>query len=91
MSGTKDSGPDASHRAVVAVRTNEAPLPGQWKLFLDSSYAWEGKLQPTELYNLANDPKESTNLLNQDDVKPVLEYLLKVAEEAAGDDGSSRE
>ena len=78
-------------RAVVAVRTNEAPLPGQWKLFLDSSYAWEGKLQPTELYNLANDPKESTNLLNQDDVKPVLEYLLKVAEEAAGDDGSSRE
>ena len=42
-----------------------------------------GKLQPTELYNLANDPKESTNLLNQDDVKPVLEYLLKVAEEAA--------
>ena len=50
-----------------------------------------GKLQPTELYNLANDPKESTNLLNQDDVKPVLEYLLKVAEEAAGDDGSSRE
>ena len=28
----------------VAVRSNAAPMPGEWKLFLDETFAWEGTL-----------------------------------------------
>ena len=36
-------------RAVVAVRSNAAPIPGQWKLFLDYRFAYNGELHPIEL------------------------------------------
>ena len=29
-------------RAVVAVRSNATPIPGQWKLFLDHRFAYNG-------------------------------------------------
>ena len=69
-------------RAWVAVRSNAAPIPGQWKLFLDQQYAFKGKLNPKELYNLESDPREKTNLLDSEDAKPALDFLLKEARKA---------
>ena len=53
--------------------------------------AWEQKLNPKELYNLATDPKEQTNLLTDPQYQDVLTFLLNQATQAAGDNGSSRQ
>lgn len=78
-------------RAWVAIRSNGAPQPGQWKLFLDHTFAWEQKLQPKELYNLARDPMEKENLLNKPKHQRALTFLLDQAKKAMGDQGSSRQ
>ena len=80
----------ADERAVVAVRTNAAPIEGQWKLFLDHRYAFNSQLHPTALYDLSKDPQETNNLLGNPKVKPILDHLLELAREAAGEAGSSR-
>ena len=77
-------------RAWGAVRSNATPIPGQWKLFLDETFAYHGKLQPKELYNLAADPREKQNLLGDPEAKPALDYLLVAAKAAAGDSGRTR-
>ncbi len=81
---------DSELRAVVAVRSNAAPGPGKWKLFLDHHFAFNQKANPTELYNLAKDPMEETNLVNDPTAKPMVEFLVREAMNAAGDDGHSR-
>lgn len=78
-------------RAWVAVRSNAAPLPGQWKLFLDEAYAFDRGLHPKELYNLANDQTESINLIDDPRFQSVTEFLLEQARLAGGDKGSSRQ
>jgi len=83
----KKEGPE---RAWVAVRSNAAPIPGEWKLFLDHEFAWNGTLNPMELYNLANDRKEDNNVIGNPEYKPVVEFLLEQARGAAGDHGSTR-
>ena len=81
---------DKRERAWVAVRSNNAPIPGQWKLFLDHSYAFESKIVPKELYDLAVDPKEQRNRLRDSAAAPALRFLVEQASLAAGDDGRSR-
>ncbi len=81
---------DSDLRAVLAVRSNAPPLPGKWKLFLDHRFAFDQKTNPIELYNLADDPMEENNLVGDPASKPVLEFLVKEAMNAAGDDGHSR-
>lgn len=80
----------ADERAWVAVRSNAAPVPGQWKLFLDHRYAFQGEVHPQELYNLADDPQEARNRLTDDAAKPALDFLIAEARKAAGDNGHSR-
>ncbi len=80
----------SDRRAVVAVRSNAAPIPGQWKLFLDHRFAFEGKLHPTELYNLTADQREQDNLLTDPRARPALDFLLAEAGKAAGDNGHTR-
>lgn len=80
----------ADERAVVAVRSNAAPVEGRWKLFLDHQYAFDGIAHPTALYELHSDPKEETDLLGDPKMKLVVEFLLKLAQDAAGDNGASR-
>ena len=63
---------------------------GQWKLFLDHRFALEGELHPTELYNLETDQFEQKNLLDDPAAKPALDFLLKEATKARGDNGSTR-
>ncbi|NNC89359.1 MAG: arylsulfatase [Akkermansiaceae bacterium] len=77
-------------RAVVAVRSNAAPVPGEWKLFLDHRFAFKGELHPFALYDLAEDRMETTDRLGDPKAKPALEFLLKEARAAAGDDGRTR-
>ena len=81
---------NSEKRAVVAVRSNASPLKGKWKLFLDHRFALEGKLHPTELYNLETDPFEQKNQLNNPEAGPALDFLLKEAAKAKGDKGSTR-
>ena len=78
-------------RSWVAIRSNAGPKPGKWKLFLDDTYAWEQKFNPKELYNLATDPMEQDNILNNEDYKDVLSFLLDQAKQAMGDKGSTRQ
>ena len=78
-------------RAWVAVRSNAAPMPGEWKLFLDHEFAFNQQLNPMELYNLANDRKEEKNILDNPEYKTVVKFLLRQAKLAAGDKGSTRQ
>jgi arylsulfatase A len=80
----------ADERAWVAVRSNATPLAGQWKLFLDHRYAFAGEIHPQELYNLADDPLESQNLIDEPAAEPAKQFLIERAKLAAGDAGSSR-
>lgn len=79
----------ADERAWVAVRSNAAPIEGQWKLLLDHRFAFSGELHPQALYNLANDLQEERDLLRDPAAAPALEFLLNEAKKAAGDDGHS--
>ena len=56
----------------------------------DSQYAFDGIAHPTALYELHSDPKEETDLLGDPKMKLVVEFLLKLAQDAAGDNGASR-
>ena len=77
-------------RAWVAIRSNAAPIPGQWKLLLDHTFAYHGEVHPKELYNLATDPQEQHNLIEDPSALRALEFLMGQAKAAAGDHGHSR-
>ena len=81
---------NSERRAVVAVRSNACPIKGQWKLFLDHRFALEGELHPFELYDLETDQFEQKNRLKDPGARPALEFLLKEAAKALGDNGSTR-
>ena len=83
----KKEGPE---RAWVAVRSNAAPIPGEWKLLLDHEFAWNGTLNPKELYNLADDREEARNVIDHPEYEAVVTFLLEQAKSAAGDNGSTR-
>jgi arylsulfatase A-like enzyme len=80
----------SDERAWVAVRSNAAPIPGQWKLLLDHRYAFHGEIHPQELYDLAEDLQETHNRIDDPAAKPALDFLVQQAREAAGDDGFTR-
>ena len=82
---------EGDERAWVAVRSNAAPLPGKWKLFLDHHFAYDQELIPKELYNVADDQMEATSLINNPEYAPIVDFLLEQARLAAGDDGSTRQ
>lgn len=81
---------DGPERAWVAVRSNAAPIPGEWKLLLDHEFAWNGTLNPKELYNLADDREEARNVIDHPEYEAVVTFLLEQAKSAAGDNGSTR-
>ena len=75
---------------MVAVRSNSAPIKGEWKLFLDHRFAFKGEIHPFELYNLADDRMEANNRLDDPECKPVVDFLVSQAKAAAGDHGATR-
>jgi arylsulfatase A len=48
---------------------------GDWKLFFDATLLRAGTAVPTALYNLANDQREQTNLIDSPEHKSVIERL----------------
>jgi len=82
---------EGNERAWVAVRSNAAPVPGKWKLFLDHHFAYDQVLNPKALYNVAIDQMEANNLINNPQYAPIVGFLLEQARLAAGDEGSTRQ
>ena len=54
-------------------------FPGKWKIFFNASLLRKGRPEPVELYDLARDPMEKTNLLRDEKLKPLIKKLLSIA------------
>ncbi|TWT47037.1 Arylsulfatase [Thalassoglobus neptunius] len=55
-------------------------VDGKWKIFFDANLIRRGIPQPFELYDLAVDPYEQTNLINDVQLKELIAHLSSVAE-----------
>lgn len=70
--------------AVAAFRLDDPVVDGQrrkgkWKLFFDANLLRRGIAQPIEFYDLANDPKEQENLVNEASLKSLVASLTQQA------------
>jgi hypothetical protein len=52
---------------------------GKWKLFFDASLLRRGRANPIELYDLAADPQERDNRIDEEAVAPLVGYLAQQA------------
>jgi len=60
-------------------RVGSVSYPGKWKLFFNADLLRQGRVTPIELYNLATDPQEKDNRINDRDLKPLKGYLAQQA------------
>jgi arylsulfatase A len=70
--------------AVLAMRLDSPTVggrvvEGQWKVLFDAGLAREGKARPFELYNLAADPWEKTNLVARAELGALTAFLSEQA------------
>ncbi len=75
---------EAKDRAASAIRIDNPKVggsiqTGKWKLFFNARLLREGIAEPTELYNLATDPKETANLIESDELQPLVTKLRALA------------
>ncbi len=77
----KEAGTDPAALAIRidSPRIGDSVMAGQWKQFFDASLLREGLARPTELYDLAEDPAERTNLIDRQGLKPLIDYLTEMA------------
>jgi hypothetical protein len=54
-------------------------IKGQWKIFFDASLLRKAKANPIELYDLATDPMEANNRLEDPELKPLIKKLISTA------------
>lgn len=71
-------------RAVAAMRLDdpvvgEITYQGKWKIFFDAGLLRMGVAKPIELYDLAMDPREETNLLHKPGLAVLTAYLTTTA------------
>ena len=71
-------------RAAAAIRIDSPRvggeiLEGKWKLFFDATLLRSGQANPYELYNLATDPMEQTNLIENANLKPLIRFMTAQA------------
>lgn len=52
---------------------------GQWKIFFDAGLIRAGTATPYELYNLSQDPKETTNLIARPKLLSLIQRLAETA------------
>ena len=52
---------------------------GKWKMFFDASLLRSGRAKPTMLFDLASDPKEEKNRLNDKSLTPLVKRLVSTA------------
>lgn len=74
----------AEDRAAVAMRLDDPVVDGetvngQWKIFFDGALLRSGQASPFELYDLATDPRESTDRLSDPELDRLVEHLCRVA------------
>jgi hypothetical protein len=70
--------------AASALRLDDPKVDGQiirgkWKLFFDASLLRAGKAQPLELFNLASDPREEKNRIEEVKLQPLAKHLAEQA------------
>lgn len=71
--------PAAAAVRIDSPRIDETVVPGQWKLFFDSSLLRAGEAKAYELFNLARDPREQSNLISTPALKPLVEHMTELA------------
>ena len=71
--------PAAAAVRIDSPRIDETVVPGQWKLFFDSSLLRAGEAKAYELFNLAQDPREQSNLISTPALKPLVEHMTELA------------
>ncbi|MFP6765027.1 MAG: sulfatase-like hydrolase/transferase, partial [Planctomycetaceae bacterium] len=54
-------------------------IAGQWKLFFDAGLLRTGTAHPVELFDLAVDLQEQTNLIDRPDLQPLLSFMTSQA------------
>lgn len=74
----------AKDHAATAFRCDDPNVDGQvvagkWKLFFEADMIRKGTATPTELYDLATDPQESTDRLGESDLRPLVAELTRLA------------
>lgn len=75
---------EAKDQAVAAVRIDDPivhgkEVPGKWKLFFDAAFLRAGTANPTELYDLATDPEEQMDRIEERALLPLVEHLSRQA------------
>ncbi len=71
-------------RAAAAIRLDDPVIEGkvhrgQWKLFCDATLLRGGEAKPVELFDLATDPRETTNRISEPASRPIVDHLSKLA------------
>ena len=73
------SDPAAAAIRIDSPRVAGTVVPGQWKLFFDASLLRAGGAKAYELFNLAEDPREESNLISTPGLKPLVEHMTEMA------------
>ncbi|MEO0445742.1 MAG: hypothetical protein AAF191_06655 [Verrucomicrobiota bacterium] len=63
--------------AVLAMRWDDPD--GQWKMFFEGRLARYGDGKPFALYDLASDPQETTNRINEEALAPLVKSMTEMA------------
>ncbi len=71
--------PAAAAMRLDSPKVDGRVFEGQWKIFYDASLLREGKARPYELFNLAADPWEKENLIDNPELKPLVAFLNRQA------------
>ena len=74
-----ESDPAAAAIRIDSPRVDGTVVPGQWKLFFDASLLRAGEANPYELFNLAEDPREQSNLIATPGLNPLVEHMTELA------------
>ncbi len=75
----KEQQPDPAAAAIRidSPRVDGTVVPGQWKLFFDASLLRAGEAKAYELFNLAEDPREESNLISTPGLKPLVDQMTE--------------
>ncbi len=71
---------EAKDHAAAAIRVDDPVVNGEvhsgkWKLFFDATLLRAGEIKPVELFDLATDSQEQTNLIEESDLQPLVGEL----------------